>query len=92
VSNRRSPTVERPAALRRLTAAAALTGLTITKLAERCRVTDVHLRAVVLGERMPSARLLDAIRRELGMEGWAFVRGLTDTLVMPGTAAGPETT
>jgi len=76
-----------PAGLRRFRAAAIVRGLTVADVAHRCAVSDSHLRAVALGERKPSGRLVDAIKRELGGAGWAFWRGQRDTLPMPGTAA-----
>jgi transcriptional regulator with XRE-family HTH domain len=75
-----------PASLRRFRAAAAIQGLTVAQLAERCGVSDSHLRAIALGERSPSERVVIALKRELGQEGWAFGRGQRDCLPMPGSA------
>lgn len=69
--------------VRRMRAACAILGLTLDELARRCGVSGPHLRFVALGERKPSARLVDALKRELGDDGWAFARHQTDTLRVP---------
>lgn len=43
-------------------------------------VTPLHAKLVMKGQRTPSARLLDAMRRELGEPAWLFVSGQTDHL------------
>ena len=53
-------------------------------MARRCLVSDPHLRAVILGDRRPSQRLVAAIQAELGEAAWAFVTGQVDVLAMPG--------
>ena len=48
-----------------------------------CRALPVshrHAQFVLNGSRKGSAGLLDAIRRELGDQGWAFTTCQTDTL------------
>ena len=42
--------------------------------------TGQHIGLVASGERKGSAKLLDAIHRELGEAGWAFATGQTDAL------------
>lgn len=78
-----------PGSIRRLRAASALRGLTLSELASRCQVCDSHLRGVITGERRPSERLVEALKEQLGDAGWAFVRGQTDELRMP-DSVGPE--
>lgn len=77
----------KPSSLLRLRAACALLGIAVDELARRCGVSAPHIRYVVAGERKPSARLVEALQRELG-SSWPFVCGETDTLAAP--AAGPR--
>lgn len=90
IDRRPRPVGDRPPSHRRLTAAAAVHGLTISALAGRVGVSDVHLRAVAAGERRASARLVEALMLELGDGGWEFVCGATDTLRMPSKTEGRD--
>jgi hypothetical protein len=64
---------------RRFNAVLAFRGLNDLQFARLVGCSNVHLRAVVLGERIPSARLAKAIRTQLG-EHWAFVMGKSTCL------------
>lgn len=43
-------------------------------------MTPVHAKLVMAGERTASARLLAAMRRELGEAAWLFAIGQSDRL------------
>jgi transcriptional regulator with XRE-family HTH domain len=73
-----------PATLRRLSAVLALRGTTVSQLATKLGISDSHLRAVVIGERRGSERLLTALQDDLGSADWQFVRGLVDVVSMSG--------
>jgi transcriptional regulator with XRE-family HTH domain len=75
-----------PATLRRLSAVLALRGITVSKFAGALGVSDSHLRAVVIGERHGSERLLCALQDALGARDWQFVRGAIDSLSVPKVA------
>ena len=64
----------------RLRAALALRASSIEAIARTANVTSRHIWFVVARQRRPSARLLDAMRREVGEAGWAFATGQTDIL------------
>ena len=64
----------------RLRAALALRASSIEAIARTANVTSRHVWFVVARQRRPSARLLDAMRSEVGEAGWLFVTGQTDTL------------
>jgi len=83
---------KQPVALRRFYSVLALRGLSLRELSGRCGVSDIHLRSCALGERRPSGRLVEALKRELGKDGWAFARGQTDVLRMPGTGVAADAT
>jgi hypothetical protein len=73
--------------LRRAKMAAAALGLNLTAMSTRCGCTLPHLRGVLLGERVPSERLSEAMKGAFGRT-WPFVRGQVDVL----TVQPPEVT
>lgn len=73
------------ATLRRLNAILALQGRTAAQLAAALGVSQGHLRHVVIGQRVPSAKLADGIRQAVTPDGWSFLSGEIDAL--PDTVA-----
>lgn len=70
--------------LPRLKAVLALKELTLHSLARRLDVSERHLWFVVTGERRPSERVRQGIKRVLGQDGWQFACGHIDTLTAKG--------
>ena len=68
------------ASLRRLRAVLALRATTLADVAKKTGCTPSHLRAVVLGHRLPSMKLRLKLERELRPDEWLFARGETDVL------------
>jgi len=67
--------------LKRAKMAAAALGLNLTAMAALCGCTLPHLRGVLLGERVPSARLSVAMGDAFAWT-WPFVRGQVDALTV----------
>ena len=73
----------------RLRAALALRASSIEAIARTANVTSRHVWFVVARQRRPSARLLDAMRSEVGEAGWLFATGQTDLLRDEGASNAP---
>ncbi len=70
----------------RVNAILAIRATTFVAFAKRLGVSCSHLRCVIAANRVPSQRLLAALKQELD-DAWLFVTGDTDTLVGGGGKA-----
>lgn len=78
----------------RLRAVLALRGSTVGQFARRIDIGERRLFAVCNNEQPLTATVVDAIRRELGDDGWRWVSRQSNMLVAPGgspTSTTPST-
>ncbi len=88
----RPPVLPSPLIKNRLRALLVAREYSLSALAVACDVTSRHLDLVLAGHRPMGRRLAEALRCELGENGWAFAAGESESfcLTAPASSRGNQ--